>query len=555
MIFSGNFSRSAEKWIIGLIGLLYLTSVLLPIGLLELRYEESRRGLVTLEMLLTGDYIVPKLHGWVYLNKPPLFNWAIAGLAKISGGLNDSLVRLPSLVALFLVAWLHWSVASRYVSRQAALLSSLLFLTIGDIYFFETVISGEIDLFYTLLVYAQAICVFSGYQQRNFVLLFTGSYLFMTAGILTKGLPSVVFQALTLAGWAAWNRKWKWLAHPWHFVSLLIPAGLLGWYGHAYAQQADLGTYVSKLFMEASEKSGLESSWVEVILSPLTYPLFLAKFLAPWTLLLPFALIKKTRREFVGNPFTAFALVFTAVNILPYMLTAHAKSRYIYMFFPFITLILVQGYLQAGEQFKKYRLFLEGLVQALMALVIFAIPVMLFVSPVRSIPGAWVSLLPWAVLKLAAWVYFRQEPHQRLFVFILFICLVRFVFNAVYYPLVAASAGHDIKKHAARMTELTAGEQVNFFARPDSIHFSSKSPFFSTVSEPVLTPPYIRYTIPYYLSMDKKEVIPFDTTLQANQIYLAPVLTPIPADTQQLYRFTDHSKKLDYVLFRVWGSR
>jgi 4-amino-4-deoxy-L-arabinose transferase-like glycosyltransferase len=54
------------------------------LNIVELRGEEPRRAIVAMEMDITGEYVVPKINGWNYYNKPPLFNWVLAGLFQIS---------------------------------------------------------------------------------------------------------------------------------------------------------------------------------------------------------------------------------------------------------------------------------------------------------------------------------------------------------------------------------------------------------------------------------------------------------------------------------------
>jgi len=62
-----------------------------------LRYAE-----VAKEMIQSGDWIVPRLNGEIYLHKPPLLFWLIALPSNIFGSVTPFLARFPS--ALF--AWI-----------------------------------------------------------------------------------------------------------------------------------------------------------------------------------------------------------------------------------------------------------------------------------------------------------------------------------------------------------------------------------------------------------------------------------------------------------------
>ena len=55
---------------------------------MELRGEESRRAVVTMEMIFTDHYLAPTLHGLPYYNKPPVFNWVVWASSRLVGGYN-----------------------------------------------------------------------------------------------------------------------------------------------------------------------------------------------------------------------------------------------------------------------------------------------------------------------------------------------------------------------------------------------------------------------------------------------------------------------------------
>src|SRR4030042_5021562 len=59
-----------------------------------LRYAE-----VAKEMIQSGDWVVPRFNGEIFLHKPPLLFWLIALPSKIYGSVTPLLARLPS--ALF----------------------------------------------------------------------------------------------------------------------------------------------------------------------------------------------------------------------------------------------------------------------------------------------------------------------------------------------------------------------------------------------------------------------------------------------------------------------
>ena len=58
---------------------------LLNIDLMPLISDEPTRAIVTLEMILFGNYITPTINGEFSYNKPPLFTLLLAGFTLITG--------------------------------------------------------------------------------------------------------------------------------------------------------------------------------------------------------------------------------------------------------------------------------------------------------------------------------------------------------------------------------------------------------------------------------------------------------------------------------------
>src|SRR5207244_13541362 len=114
LTYNGGFrSQAAAHWTLGvrrstfgvqmtraagvLIVIVIWAAIYLPwLGTPELRSEEGHRVLPAVEMLDSGDFIVPHIGGQPYLAKPPLVNWKIAGAFWVTGIRNEWTARLPS---------------------------------------------------------------------------------------------------------------------------------------------------------------------------------------------------------------------------------------------------------------------------------------------------------------------------------------------------------------------------------------------------------------------------------------------------------------------------
>lgn len=73
--------------------------------------DEARFARTSVEMMRSGDYVVPTFEGEPRLVKPPLLHWVQSSLFQLAGP-SELLARLPSasatFVSLFLVAWIGW---------------------------------------------------------------------------------------------------------------------------------------------------------------------------------------------------------------------------------------------------------------------------------------------------------------------------------------------------------------------------------------------------------------------------------------------------------------
>ena len=66
----------------------------------ELKGEEGRRVLPAIEMLKSGEWILPEMEGQPYVRKPPLINWAVAASISAMGRVSEFSVRLPSALSV-----------------------------------------------------------------------------------------------------------------------------------------------------------------------------------------------------------------------------------------------------------------------------------------------------------------------------------------------------------------------------------------------------------------------------------------------------------------------
>ncbi len=91
--------------------------------------NDTREGSMIAAMVRTGDWVVPRLNGVPYLEKPPLLHWTGAILCRLAGTVNEGLVRLPAALYGFGTLLLMWRMGGRLGRERAGLIAAFLCAT------------------------------------------------------------------------------------------------------------------------------------------------------------------------------------------------------------------------------------------------------------------------------------------------------------------------------------------------------------------------------------------------------------------------------------------
>ena len=110
------------------------------------------------EMIISGDWIVPRIAQVPRLRKPPLVYWVIAGSAQLMGGVNEISARMPSALSTLGLAALMGFWCSRWYGRRVGYLAAFMQLT--TIYCIQFARKAEVDMLLTLCT-TSAICLFA----------------------------------------------------------------------------------------------------------------------------------------------------------------------------------------------------------------------------------------------------------------------------------------------------------------------------------------------------------------------------------------------------------
>lgn len=539
-------------WITIILGILVL---FFPPLELQLRSEEPRRALISMEMIFSGDYLKPRIHGWMYYNKPPLFNWILVACMQIFQSFDEWVIRLPGLISHVLLSISIYFFSKKYLAQEIALVASLFYFTSGEILFYGIVIAGQIDLFYSLLVFLQLGFLFSGIKARKNVPILM-SYLFLALGILTKGIPSIAFQVLSLIGWVLLNRK----DHPlslikYHLWGLVLATLMVGTYFFAYFQAGGNAViYLINLFNEASQKSGLESNTEDILKSLIEFPGAFLKLSLPWILMGLFLINKKIRQSSWQNPFVRFSLIVIAANILLYWVSGVVTTRYIFPFVPFICIILAYTCIEARDHaamkfFYLFMLFL--IIVSTLAFTWFMVTVQNDLIQFRFFKVIFVWFISVTLL-----IGYRRITGHRIYLSVVFVLFLKLFSQWIFYPdRYVFEHAHSQIAEIPELLSYADGNPIHLLGFPEEhkvdVSLGSWTLVDTTFSEPMP----LSYQLPYYIERTQHSIMEFHTRPQSGRYYIVRQADverfTFDVPIEVLYEFVDDWKRIPLALIRT----
>ncbi len=324
--------------------ILLLISLFLNLGIYPLFLEEPRRAVVALEMTLSHNYIVPTIMGELYFAKPPLFNWILILSSKLFCSFSEFSVRFPTVISLVLIGIFNFLFLKKYTNQEVAFFSSLIFITSGTIFYYFSLL-GEIDIFYSLIVYLCIISVIFFFTKDDLLKLYLFSFAFAGFGFLTKGFPSVVFLYGTLILVFFIGKKYKYFFSKYHLLGIFIFSLIVGTYFYLYNLYHPLIDYLQFLWSESSGRTVVGENKSSALLTHLfVFPLKTLIALIPWSILIIFTFRKNFFKEVFSNNILKIALIVFLGNYFVYWISPGANQRYIYMLYPFLILIFSYFY-------------------------------------------------------------------------------------------------------------------------------------------------------------------------------------------------------------------
>jgi len=423
-----------EKIFLAVILVLCVPAFFLNLGLLVFNEDEAIRSLVAFEMLYNKDYIVPTLNGEPYYYKPPVYNWFIVIMYKLTGVINEFTSRLPTLLFLSLFSFIIYKTNKIYLSSKMSLLIALAYLTCGRVLFWDSFMA-LIDIGYSVVSYLTIFLSYYYYQKEKYFKFFVVTALLTAIGYLMKGFSSFIFYFASIGAVLLFKRDLKKLYTGIGFVTgILVMGAIIGGYYWLYNQSHDATNTFGPLIDQSTRRTVIRFGVLNVIKHFFTYPLENLYHFYPWVLPGLLLLNKKIRQVVFDNDYIKFTFILFVANILVYWVSPEVYPRYILMLIPLSLTVIFYAINEAVNSSQSWWVYFRWYFITVPVISLLGVIVGFFQEDIHLVSYPYVKL---TVLGLAILLIIGMMIKARKYLFwyvIITLLLTRIGFNMFFMP-------------------------------------------------------------------------------------------------------------------------
>ncbi len=312
---------------------LYVTCL----GLRDLWFpNEPNVAQTALAMYLSGDWIVPRRMGVVWLDYPPLIYWAGSLFSAMLGAMSEVSLRLSSALGAIALALVTCAMGSRWFGPSAGLWAGFVLLTFPQ--FALQAVGYRPDMLFSLFIASGLLVYACGAGPAPWLPARVAGFVLFGLAMLTKGPLGLLLPGLVLCLWHGARREWRPLVMlaPLALVSLAL---YLTWF-IACAYQTGAGNVLHELWQQnvARFASGSRGHARPVYY----YAATIWHDMAPWSLLLPLALWWIWRKRAWSDPRQQLLLWWFGVFFAFLSVAATKRQLYLLPAYPAAALFVGQ---------------------------------------------------------------------------------------------------------------------------------------------------------------------------------------------------------------------
>ncbi|MBK9955083.1 MAG: glycosyltransferase family 39 protein [Rhodocyclaceae bacterium] len=323
--------------------LVALTSLLAGLSRLDLHDStEPREAGVSAEMLQENDYLLPKLNGQPFLEKPPLSYW-LQSQSMAALGYTNLAPRIPSVAAAVgCVLLLAWHMGRQRRRPAAGAMAGCLLLTMGSFW-----LHGRQARQDALLMFGLTLSLLSYYHANNSsrpIHGWLGYVLGLSIATLAKGVIGLAIPAVTIGMFLAIEAGWldrRLVLSRWVYPVLLALLALLPLVGWLYLLGRQHGFGPVREVVWANSVGRFVGNYEQgAHAEPMYFYLKqLPQIFQPWTLVLVVA-IWRWRGKWRADRHRVFAICWLIAPFVLLSLSAGKRPAYLLSLYPAAALLI-----------------------------------------------------------------------------------------------------------------------------------------------------------------------------------------------------------------------
>ena len=200
---------------------------------------------ISREMVVSDDYVIPKLSNTPFLEKPPLYYAVTAVFWRIFGTGNEGIGRLASVLFATGTLLVIFFGARVLYGERAAALATLILATTSD--FFLTSHWMKIDnalAFFITSAFFSFILAYRQSLKMGYILFWVS----LALAFMTKGIIGIAIPGVGVAVFILWKRDFSVIRKAWVFPGILVVAfTMIAWAWALYLHGGN--EFVSKFFL------------------------------------------------------------------------------------------------------------------------------------------------------------------------------------------------------------------------------------------------------------------------------------------------------------------
>lgn len=309
---------------------------------------EPREAIVAYTMLEHGNWILPINNGGDIPYKPPFFHWCIALCSLLQGYVSEFTSRLPSAIALVLMAVGGFRFFARRRGVGLALIATVLTLTAFEVHRAGT--NCRVDMVNTAFMVGALYLMYAWWERGKHALPWL-AILCMSGAALTKGPVGILLPCFVMGVFMLTQRENVWSAF-WRMALTALCAMVLPllWYYAAWQQGGDeflrlvKEENVDRLLGKMSYESHENPFWYNFITLitgwlPYTLMLLCSLFVLPWKQFSKTRLVQSIRK---ADSLQVFTWLCFGLILFFYCIPKSKRSVYLLPCYPFMAMLMAQ---------------------------------------------------------------------------------------------------------------------------------------------------------------------------------------------------------------------